>query len=1412
MVNYCYEVLTWTEYSTLPEHLDGLEDNVANLCMTVLFNDEVHTYEQVIQTLTRSIHCSPKQAMEFATMIDREGRAVIKCSKFVPCKTVREGIERTTKRNGSKPLKCEVMQSQLVAHQTFSIRLLSWTKHLISQCKAFAIVFGTEMLSKANEKFPAVRLENMVAALENDVKVEIMDAEMEGVRSRSGSQNERLIDSCKSRSSSIRRNFSLKSTLKSTSKLTLLELVMRSDVHLWKNPRNLWHELCIHGMFLHHNLKREFSKRFTRQYGQLLSDFIEDDHDYLYSIAHLSIQFYSVPTLSVSMIEQENAMHRMMDTFLYEFRQHFDEQVQMFRREMATASRFRRATAILSDLKHLLGVPPSHWSKKLIKNFLHGFETFLRLLTDMQDMDSVVRQVGQHVEFEPDWDTGINLQLKVAPIIYNLIEWASAHPPLLIKCIRLTLRYLLPKLCVMQVRDYSLHQHRTKGILYDVSCNAISVHLPLSRMICALLLGLTRNQPDFNPEILGSLMPTHLQTMHPLVILMENPLRTLVMVAQFRASIWRRNGYSLVNQVHFYHSTNLREEMYDRDIQLVQLSAAHLDPNEFLIYLLNKFALLSWAELPQTTPENLHRLSLTLLEELLALLLIILSERHQPGIGKCTADDRVKKEIIQRLCIESLTHSDLIRHFSRRAAEMNIEHMINEVADFKRQLGQPGGRYQLRVQFYEHFNPFFYHYTRQDQCSAEQSQLNRKRVNQERLICCPPPLPPPFTPHFRPMLQLLGCDVMVSMLHQILRLASEHPDLWYTETLFEKSMHLIGLGLLEQERELNYILNEEETGRSPQFVSMMLNYLEQINRLGLFELLEACETHCKIESYRHLRLWLKERGQQVQQLMQRWKRMTGDEEENSFKDWQLESMEMNGEKRKLMKSSSESLKLSGDRSAESIRSKNSEMAAMRRVRIMAQMAAMQNKFIQTNAAYFDSEKNSAKASGSGQGKTKHGEDEPMEETEEGLTPFVAPVAVGPQAKGLFIKEEAHQCILCREGQSKKEGQSMVMTAFVQRSTVLSKNRSRQALISSFEGEPIDFCLSADLYHGVHVSSCGHLMHSKCWKDFFDIVQAKERRRPMRFGRQVVYDTEKNEYLCPLCGCLSNSVIPLVPPNLYRKTLRQNVSHDVKVSVADMGDALCAMIRDASYILDQQIIKDDNPSSEKETDSPRTPKTVNFRRHVPSELEKALEGFSTETGNVIRTLFSAYEGHESMENALGTDMRDLRTKLANRMFTVGSDLQPSDPDERLHLLIYSACAFTIHCLERVQRMEGKSTLGDLSSRRYACMQVLVRFVCLSSSLFMEKQLQGCCVRLLQQLLIPRHYRSCSRSCLDIDAFGLLVTLICTVPSMYAKKSGTETRLRMPLGNAVDQSLLHMVFMLHIVQVNLVFKFCWFQFGF
>ena len=65
--------------------------------------------------------------------------------------------------------------------------------------------------------------------------------------------------------------------------------------------------------------------------------------------------------------------------------------------------------------------------------------------------------------------------------------------------------------------------------------------------------------------------------------------------------------------------------------------------------------------------------------------------------------------------------------------------------------------------------------------------------------------------------------------------------------------------------------------------------------------------------------------------------------------------------------------------------------------------------------------------------------------------------------------------------------------------------------------------------------------------YFEAVQAKEQRRQQRLRVHTSYDVENGEFLCPLCECLSNTVIPLLPRRA--KTSSRCCSHTHTHTVA-----------------------------------------------------------------------------------------------------------------------------------------------------------------------------------------------------------------------------------------------------------------------
>ncbi|KHJ88696.1 ATP-dependent Clp protease adaptor protein ClpS [Oesophagostomum dentatum] len=149
VLQYSVKLMCWEKTDVLPLNLSTTSQaekpEVTSLApyVTVLYNDETHTYEAVIRALEMFINCTKDQAMLIATIVDREGRSAVKVGAKQDCERVKSDIQRRTLRDMNRrtekagPLDVKVLDGALVAHQNHAIALLAW---LNSQIDAFPIL------------------------------------------------------------------------------------------------------------------------------------------------------------------------------------------------------------------------------------------------------------------------------------------------------------------------------------------------------------------------------------------------------------------------------------------------------------------------------------------------------------------------------------------------------------------------------------------------------------------------------------------------------------------------------------------------------------------------------------------------------------------------------------------------------------------------------------------------------------------------------------------------------------------------------------------------------------------------------------------------------------------------------------------------------------------------------------------------------------------------------------------------------------------------------------------------------------------------------------------------------------------------------------------------------------------------
>ncbi|KAK2843429.1 hypothetical protein Q7C36_011644 [Tachysurus vachellii] len=1110
-----------------------------------------------------------------------------------------------------------------------------------------------------------------------------------------------------------------------SSKGCLINRLMLHDARLYKGARKVIHELIFSSLLMDTEYKRQFAMKFTEHYKQLQEDFIRDDHERNISITALSVQIFTVPTLARQLIEEGNVIKVIIDTVMEMLREHLDSN-NRFHFQGYNSDKFFRVQVIFHDLKYILISKPTVWTERLRGKFLEGFTVFLGFLHCMQGMEEVKRQVGQQIEVEPEWEAGFSIQIQLRHILSMFQDWCSSDERVLLLAFQECFRAL--QRCTNQpFHSEPTDHYMCKQILhtrpYKVSQEPVSIHLPITRLLAGLYVllcrtGAVKYLPDFvDPEQMD------------LPFYAEFPLRCVVLAAQVSAEMWRRNGLSLVSQVYYYQDVKCRDEMFDKDIIMLQIAASKMDPNHFVMLILLRFELFevfngNCSSKDQDLQKQWNRLT----EEMLYMLIIITGERYVPGISNVNKEEVTMREVIHLLCIEPMAHSSMVKGLPENEnQETGLETVISKVATFKKPGVSGHGLYELKKECLKEFNPFFYHYSKSQQSKAEDAQKKRRvQEGRDKGIgpALRPPVPPPFTQAFSSIVRLLCCDVFIHVLRRVLqRAAEDHSALW-TEAMIQRALHLVGQALLEEKNQLEACSVEEVTFD----FSLKARKVGEDHGKSLFHFLSKMKSNPSFEAHPDMINWTLQLFEIVKCLREKSSPSASCAADQTKAEENIHDKEKSERKRKA------------------------EVAKLHRDKIMAQMSAMQKNFIETHKMLYDNVPESGCPV------------EPVSSTDRSLMELDSRVAVGPKQGVCPSDWETLTCILCQEEQEvQAQAQAMVLTACVQRSTILTQCRGK-TLSPKESSYPL--FMPPDLAVGIHTGSCGHFMHATCWQKYFEAVQNTTRNR---LHAEMFIDLENGEYLCPLCKSLCNTVVPLVPMEPSK----------LNYESADMIGQLLTLPRWIQIVLAR--IKG---------------------LRVLQGAENATETGKEETG-----LFE--DTHTDFRSILSfgvqpppkfsSSIMEMLVVCATTVHRVGLQTAPNELCPYMPVMTWNTCAYTIQATENMLQGEGKALFGSLQNRQLAGLKALVQFSAIQRMKCSQSVIQKHFSDLLS-VLLPVSNAEGIPTILEVDFFNLLVGLVLSIPVLYQEES--VDLQPSAISTAYNHlHLVHLVTMAHIVQVLL-----------
>ena len=622
LLEYIFEVLSIENSEELPSHLKP--DTDIDDYVTMLYNDEVHSYDQVVSTLRKVLSCDEKKAYEYAAIVDKEGRSTIKRAKKIECTQTKTKVETTMGGPLNNSLETKLLHHSLVAHQYFSEKLLVWLqkicemskglKHILCQVGLFTKAEGHSVIEKIMLSDSIFWKSVRAITHQFFIGIYFMDPYW-------------------------KREFAILYTKN-------YKLIWRNHV---KNPDDT---VSLTDLAVQMFTVISLSKYLLKNYN-LLQTIMET----LIEHSKTSKGKLSFPrTRQRNNPEFKRAQYMLFDLkyCLTAAPESWDDQLRK--------SFINGFKSFIEFIKFMHGMDGLRRQTQQHIEFEPEWETSFNLLIKLQK--SICSLI--------DWCSSDKVvYFECYKYLLNAIHQVETNDSLF--------TYTYDK-CKLNGTSYEI-------IEYSILKQEVSIHAPLTRLFAAIYSHLRKFSLNFTSILpyLQSSTLNHLSSLkHDLpkqkaINLLEPSIRALVLVSQTNAGLWKRNGFSLLSQVYFYSNIKCRQEMFDRDILCLQMGASIMDPNDFLVNLLSHYGLFAFLtddafELPSESTSDDLKLEylIPLSEDFLELLIQIISERYEPFISQIESSKRLERECIHQLCVSPMAHSDLVKNVYPDNVKLNF--------------------------------------------------------------------------------------------------------------------------------------------------------------------------------------------------------------------------------------------------------------------------------------------------------------------------------------------------------------------------------------------------------------------------------------------------------------------------------------------------------------------------------------------------------------------------------------------------------------------------------------------------------------------------------------------------------------------------------------------------------------------
>lgn len=956
-----------------------------------------------------------------------------------------------------------------------------------------------------------------------------------------------------------------------------LDWLILFDLRLWKKARVDLRDLYISTVVAIPEFKRILGLRFAGLYTILSQLYLIPDREPDHSIINLSLQILTTPSITAEVVCRGNFLTNLM-AILYTFlttRQvgHPHEVNKEATLALDTGSLTnRRMYHFFTDMRYLLGSPYVQERLRREERYLLQFLDLARL---HQGICPNVRAVGEHVEYEADaWITAALVTREINKLTRQFSKAFKCHDPYdysLQRAIATVAKYAI--VSSMGWERHRFHQTEIKSdtefrelggfefdtdqwgaqyqyqiVRFAVDKQPLSFHhalhytlswlvengkaMSVTQLHRLLMLDWDHIKHDAGSEA-REYGPQDLA-----IAMFDYPLRVCVWLAQMKAGMWVRNGFSLRHQMQTYKNVSQRDLTHHRDIFLLQTALVTINPSRMLLTMIDRFNLCRWMQGNYHTPDAYEETQvLDLAEDFLHLLIVLLSDRL-PLIPLQEEPDldilKLRREIVHILCFKPIQFSELCNRLPERLQDHErFQDVLSEMTTYRPPDGlSDSGTFELKDEFQSEVDPYIMQFSKNQREETESNycaRIAKKTGVPQTDVVFEPRLRQIHTGVFADIAAFTRTPIFAQVIYYSLaytlhfkKFTPGIPDS-RVETFLQVCLHLCQLAVAEDvsiegcEENDSFILHGLEKKACGMFWQMNAELVEMdASENGSRTIVTALHRLSSIESFKACHPKIKNVLRRMRQ-----KKPTAFDAAGMWAHEMGETIDSEVEQT--------------SKAAEVVRKKL--LAKERQAKIMAQMKQQQQNFL-SSAGYDFGEED---FSGS--------EDDEFMETEE--------------EQRQWWKYPSGTCILCQEEMSDSRlygTLALVTDTNVLRQTpmtdpdyiyeiaktpdsldrpadeirpfgVASMNRDsvrklasdgseviakRQGLGKGFPPE----CVK----RGPVAVGCSHVMHFSCFEHYHESTR---RRHPHQIARDHPERLEFKEFVCPLCKALGNTFLPII---------------------------------------------------------------------------------------------------------------------------------------------------------------------------------------------------------------------------------------------------------------------------------------------